>query len=469
MLALLCWFWPAEGVSVWGHNINWPSLSEVMEVEQKDESGKLKEEKPADCTDLANSEKEKDESGKKEAESGKGKDENGKQKAERGDSILTGLIMPNDSIEYLDNFFRALDNAGTKHVRIVHYGDSQLEEDRITSKLRNNLQEQFGGWGVGLQPATANTIKATISQKTRPELPYHLLYASSAYRSKDNKYGPTLSVSHVQGKATVEMSPCPYTNYLHSRQFDHIGALADGEGTIEVVTDDSTYVLVADTLTEPTQLYVDLPKRVIGVKYKFSGRWNVYGLMLDGKSGVSIDNISMRGYSGTTFTLNDRSTLTPFFNQQNVGLIILQFGGNAVPGLKGEKNIASWKENFARQIDFFHRLAPEACILIIGPADMATTVQGKRQTYPQLPNVVQALREAASEHNAAFWSMYDEMGGWNSMLEWVKARPQLAGEDYIHFTHKGADKMGDRLNELLMEHYNAYCLRNGLDPQENAE
>jgi hypothetical protein len=35
-------------------------------------------------------------------------------------------------------------------LRIMHYGDSQLEGDRITAYLRNKLQSQFGGTGPGL-------------------------------------------------------------------------------------------------------------------------------------------------------------------------------------------------------------------------------------------------------------------------------------------------------------------------------
>jgi len=50
----------------------------------------------------------------------------------------------------LHRFFDALDNAQNKKVRIMHYGDSQIEADRITSVFRNELQNKFGGYGVGL-------------------------------------------------------------------------------------------------------------------------------------------------------------------------------------------------------------------------------------------------------------------------------------------------------------------------------
>ncbi len=59
-------------------------------------------------------------------------------------------------IEFADNdkdllyhFFRRITHPKGV-VRVLHYGDSQIEGDRISSFLRNRLQKQFGGYGVGL-------------------------------------------------------------------------------------------------------------------------------------------------------------------------------------------------------------------------------------------------------------------------------------------------------------------------------
>ena len=63
------------------------------------------------------------------------------------------IYMPDDDETYLDGLWETLQLAATKHVRILHYGDSQIECDRITSLLRQKFQEEFGGMGVGLVPA----------------------------------------------------------------------------------------------------------------------------------------------------------------------------------------------------------------------------------------------------------------------------------------------------------------------------
>ena len=61
-----------------------------------------------------------------------------------------------DSIPFpLENFFSelmALEKDKSLQVRAFHYGDSQIEGDRITGYLRTQWQTEFGGYGPGLLP-----------------------------------------------------------------------------------------------------------------------------------------------------------------------------------------------------------------------------------------------------------------------------------------------------------------------------
>ena len=58
------------------------------------------------------------------------------------------------------------------------------------------------------------------------------------------------------------------------------------------------------------------------------------------------------------------------------------------------------------------------------------------------------------------------MGGRGSIVRWVEANPQLAGEDYIHFTPLGAKKIARLLYDTLHLYYRFYRFRTG---QENVE
>ena len=63
----------------------------------------------------------------------------------------------------MHRFFAALDNAKKRKVRIMHYGDSQIEADRITSYIRNELQKKFGGYGAGLFPIIPVARKMSVN------------------------------------------------------------------------------------------------------------------------------------------------------------------------------------------------------------------------------------------------------------------------------------------------------------------
>ena len=51
------------------------------------------------------------------------------------------------------------------------------------------------------------------------------------------------------------------------------------------------------------------------------------------------------------------------------------------------------------------------------------------------------------------------MGGQNSMIQWVSARPALAGSDYVHFTLAGSKKVGDMFCDAFFLYYDYYRWR----------
>ena len=82
---------------------------------------------------------------------------------------------------------------------------------------------------------------------------------------------------------------------------------------------------------------------------------------------------------------------------------------------------------------------------------MSTNIDGQMTTYPLIPYMDKLLKKMAAEEQIAYWSMYDAMGGKDSMVRWVEIG--LAGSDYVHFTRAGANKVGKILSEWLMSYH----------------
>ena len=89
-------------------------------------------------------------------------------KVEIGDLMQVShpIQFPNGNKKVLHSFFKALKD-NTELVRVIHYGDSQIEGDRITSFIRNQLQMQFGGSGLGMIPAVqAYNYDKSVTHRT---------------------------------------------------------------------------------------------------------------------------------------------------------------------------------------------------------------------------------------------------------------------------------------------------------------
>jgi len=373
------------------------------------------------------------------------------------------FYLPNNDLTYFDDFFIRLDNCKREVVRIVHYGDSQIEEDRMSGYLRERFQSSYGGSGVGMLPAVPKSVTHTISEHIIPEeTPYYIAYGTADARANHRRYGPMAQVAHIDTVTTISFRTREAETYPHCQTFSRVKVRLQGSGSLSFSASGIRVNLTCtDTISNGPKVFVaDLPKPVSSGTLVLSGVMDIYAIQLDGSSGVVVDNVPMRGCSGTMFTNIDRQSIASFYKDENVGLIILQYGGNSVPYLKNEKSIQKFCEDTKRQIDFFHQIAPTAKILYIGPSDMSTSIGGQMQTYTHLPEVVSALQQAVNEAGAAYWNMFEAMGGKGSMVQWVKSRPQLAGEDYIHFTPKGAQRISEILYGAFDIYYKYYRFRN---------
>ena len=376
------------------------------------------------------------------------------------------IYLPNDDYTYFDALFKQLEKAKTtgKTYRVMHYGDSQIEMDRISSVLRQKLQEFFGGSGPNMIPAVQPVATISVSQHSSGLSRYAVYGDASNQRAPHNRYGVMSQFSQVIGGGSVSFSR---TN--HSQAF----AKAKEISTVSVLLGKNsqgfTASLLCDTLkTEPKVLDANenvslitwsLPTDVRKGTINFKGNAEIYAILLDGEPGVAVDNVALRGCSGTIFTRINEATMRQSFDLLDTRLIIMQFGGNRMPGITSTKSISLYMSELEKQVNYMRRVAPQATLLFIGPADMGRSYNGKMGTWRGLPELNDSLRSMALRNDVAYWDMFHVMGGEGSMAQWVKHKPALAGSDYIHFTFTGAQEIGSDLAKSFTTYYDFYKLR----------
>ena len=80
------------------------------------------------------------------------------------------IIHPSDFENGLYSFYKKLSSVKdlNQPLRIMHFGDSQLEGDRISGVIRENLQTLFGGCGVGFIPISeTNTGRLNVIKEEK--------------------------------------------------------------------------------------------------------------------------------------------------------------------------------------------------------------------------------------------------------------------------------------------------------------
>lgn len=354
-------------------------------------------------------------------------------------------------------------------LRVLHYGDSQIEMDHITSRLRVYMQQTFGGGGPGMVPFRTITPSLTVRQGTTGELLHLASFGDSTTVRSRGDYGIMMQCFRMVSGSAVTTLRAAQSKSVDDRakRFSRIKVVYNNRGSqIKADLADRQHKATYPQSTTETgigSMAWTLDSATNHVRLAVSGLADLYCVVADDGPGVAVDNIPMRGCSGQQFTLVPAERLAAAYRQLDVGLIILQFGGNSVPYIKTPKQISTYCQSLGKQIDHVRRCCPDAKVLFIGPSDMSTRLKGQMQTYPALPQLIDSLAATATSHGAAYWSIFHAMGGENSMPQWV--RQGLAGQDYVHFSQRGADLMGDRLGQAFDNLYTLYRLERRLKRQ----
>ena len=284
-LAALCLVLPHH-IAIGEKEVRWPTLAEVLEREEaypqplpEEEESIIDPDTIAPSPDTIVPEK----------------------SAEKPKPVIPKVAVDSttDSRQFLSSFYAALQESGERKVRVMHYGDSQIEEDRMTMQIREQLQKQYGGRGVGLMPLLQTIPTRTTRQELRmngrligpsqaqqgPKR--YLVYGFKRDQREDGMYGAMGQVawmndSQVSGSEDLIAMCKPQSASAH---YDEWRIFADT--SIRYTTSGDTVHLM--------------------------GRGAVYGLSQESRTGVIVDNIPMRGCLGMVFTKMDSAQLRDFY------------------------------------------------------------------------------------------------------------------------------------------------------------
>jgi hypothetical protein len=373
------------------------------------------------------------------------------------------IEFPDNDKSALSTFINSLSEARTSPIRILHYGDSQIEGDRITTYFRSRLQNQFGGGGVGFVSPGPGTGFASHSLTTSDNAKWVTIYAGGKKGFGDSRFDFSGSFirfdkvavegadSMCQGYIDVNIAK-PARNYHkvrlltgNNKSVVNLTVIADGESI-----DNQLLLPVAGYRTNEWT-FENSPAHI---RFTFSGEDSpdISGILFDNETGISVDNIPQRGSFGLEFSRLNEATFSNRISSLGVKLILFQYGVNAVPvPTQNEAAVENWCYQSLMKIK---KMAPGISIIVLGVSDVDQKKGDSLETNPNVEIIREAQRKAAFRAGCAFWDVFKAMGGRNSMAAWVAHKPELGAADYIHFTPAGANLVAEMFyRALLLEIY----------------
>ena len=363
------------------------------------------------------------------------------------------LRFPGGDFSYLFPTFRAMRNADREEVAVIHYGDSQIEGDRITYLIRDSLQALFGGSGPGVIPLWQPIPTRSVSQTLTDSVATFYAAGIMGRRASHDRYGAIAQMAELRGKSVTLTAKSRANRAQWQRVTAFVGNVED---TLTIAVNSDTLASGPMTGLKALNFHV-APCNELQIS--LAGRADIYGISISEGRGVNVTNVPLRGADALFTSRTDNNLIRQMLRQMNTRLVIMEFGGNALPMLDDSTDVDRYARRIGEQLDRMKSLCPEARIIFIGPADMAIKVDGELQTHPMLPYLTATLAKTADQHGVAFWDMYDVMGGRNSMLAWAEHQPPLAGTDYVHFTTRGAAKIAAVLWRAIKMNYDYMLLR----------
>ncbi len=361
-------------------------------------------------------------------------------------------------ISAMDRLYRKM-LSGDSLVRVAVLGDSFIEADIVTCDLREALQNQYGGCGVGFAPADSPLTKyrRTIGTSSRGWNSYNVMQ----HRTTPEPHGSNYSVSGwvsaaSNGAATTWTTKSTRAN-IDSCQCVRIHFRSPNDSQVEVIingTERRTFEIEGAASLRQIEVMHPAIRKVTMQVLSGAASFTAYGAHFDGESGVTLDNDSVRSNNGQAMFWTSAAINSQV--DKHIGgydLVILQYGLNIMQS--GVNNYTRYAAQVEKMIQYVKQCYPTAAVLVMGVSDRSMKINGSYKPMLEAERLIEYQREAAQAQHVNFWSTLDAMRAMGGMSYFVANN--WAAKDFTHINFKGGEKIAyalvDALNaEAVVEH-----------------
>ena len=346
-------------------------------------------------------------------------------------SILVDMTPGHDGLRTFFSQLRRRSSLG-RPVRIAVLGDSFIEGDIFTSSLRRQLQARYGGAGVGWLPLISETagFRRTVRHEFKGWKEHNQLHSKGRYPLPSHYYTGSVG-DWARYTLPKGARPCSEATIYYK---------APSGATLEVSTNGEGSTMVELPATEKLTAYRLASGAISSVRMTLTegaSGFVCYGVALDGASGVSVDNFSIRGNSGLLLGSLDEELNRAFCAERPYDLIVLQYGLNTIS--PKQMDYSHYTKQLAKAIDRLRPMTGRADYLLLGVSDRGTKSGGAVVTMPAALALERAQIRLSSEKGLVFWRTREavvRLGGIGKL-----AAKGWAAKDFTHLSHRGGDEL----------------------------
>ena len=244
--------------------------------------------------------------------------------------------------------------ASGSELRIAVLGDSFIEGDIVTDRLRELLQKRFGGCGVGFVPVVneAYGFRRTVLHRFEGWDAHYV----NAPRSYDNRLAILSGQYFIpQDNASVTLSgqrkylsrldTCRHASFI-------LRSLVDNEVTATINGSTRRHFNIAAG-SQLQQISVDAPIGKVRFEVTVGGDSVVcYGATMDGKGGAIVDNFAMRASSGIHIAGISKTMLQQYDRLRHYHLVIVMYGLNVANS--NQRNYSHYGNKMCQALSLIH-------------------------------------------------------------------------------------------------------------------
>jgi lysophospholipase L1-like esterase len=342
---------------------------------------------------------------------------------------------------------------GKGQIRVLHIGDSHIQADFFSGRLRENLQR----FALGIQGSRGFIFPYNVAATNNPDN-YKVKYTGKWQhcRNIQNLNGCELgiagiSVTTTDSNASIQIilnnRNYPFQDFNKVKIFHNTGDTVFKVKLMEDKIINGEYNSLGYT-SFTSDAHFDTLNLFFQKTDSLQKNFALYGIELDNDDpGIICSAVGVNGAEVSSFL--KCSLLEAQLKILNPEWIIVSLGTNDAYGKNFDPVV--FENHYQQLIQRIKHALPHSFILLTTPAD---SYRKKRYPNPDMMLAKRAILNIAGQNECAVWDLYQIMGGFMSMKKWQKLG--LAANDRIHFSKAGYELQGDLLFNAFLKAYDRF-------------